>query len=122
MLRMQDFEVEGRVDWDAYQKAQVDAGEKCQECGEYIFASHGPTTCRDCRSLRVGQEEVTHNNSVRCPECRHVFGVLGGGVNDPHIAYDGDSAATCEQCEHRFTVRVDVSRRYTSPPLAGGMP
>lgn len=36
MINMQDYEVDGRLDWNAYKKAQKDNGECCCQCGAYI--------------------------------------------------------------------------------------
>ena len=45
MIQFEDFRQEdGNTNWDAYRKAQVDAGEICHKCGNYLCPAHGHLT------------------------------------------------------------------------------
>lgn len=74
MISFNDYrDKDGSINWGAYRKAQIAAGEICKKCGAYIsiLRSKGyPELCGDCRSMGEDFGEVTHDKYVRCPNCK----------------------------------------------------
>lgn len=134
MISMEDYRKDdGNIDWDAHSKAEVDAGERCTECGAFRYAENmtanlfgiglgkaradvrGP--CHACRSMSKNTGESDHGSRLRCPKCRHSFetdwemGLIDAGLKEePCDVY-------CPSCDHEFEVGVSISYTYTSPPL-----
>lgn len=120
MISHKDFERADGVDWAAYLRAQVAAGEKCQQCNSYIplaglnlFGGKpkvGPTLCGSCRRLRDEcGEEVTHDHLIRCPDCGNTFEPEDYNLDEEQFFY-------CPDCEAEFEVQVSCT--FTSPPRA----
>lgn len=114
MVKISDFEDEsGKVDWSAYYAAQVAAGETCKRCGSYICWGRGhPQLCSGCKELD-SDGEAGHERYVRCPKCGHYWDPYE--AEDYDALYDGDHELWCSECDHRFTVRTDITRHFTSP-------
>lgn len=113
--KMADFEKDGKVDWAAYNRAQIDYGIKCRTCKQYtsVFGARGyPRECSDCEAARKRTgEEVTHDRYVRCPACMHLF--------EPDMSEfrgEGETEFMCPECEHEFEATANVSVSWTSPP------
>ena len=116
MIDMDDFKnPDGSIDWTAYNKARVNAGESCHKCGKYlIFAKGHPDTCYDCNALLVDKGEVMHGSQVRCPACGH--------TRSEDLPYDdGKHMISCDSCGHDFEIQVRVSWEYVSPPMCPPM-
>lgn len=114
MTRMQDFErTDGSIDWSAYQNAQQQSGERCYECGKYLFSGTGiPTSCEGCRELR-GPAEAHHHSKVRCPSCGLIAEAYRFSSDD--LFEDGKHRVHCPDCDHLFEVETRVSFDFGSP-------
>jgi hypothetical protein len=111
-----DFKKDGKVDWDAYHRAEVANGERCRTCGGFILFGNGsPRECRDCQDIADSSDEVSHNDRVRCPKCRHVMNVSDSELWD--LYEEGDHDITCRSCDHDFEVNTSVSYTFNSPEL-----
>lgn len=116
-IKMDDHEdAEGHIDFNAYRKAQVANGERCQTCGSYVAIldpSGSPTECASCKDFH-GIEEVDHSSCLRCPQC--------GGAWDPYdaenyeVLSEEEHEVSCPTCDYEFTVSTLVSYTFTSPP------
>lgn len=115
MISFKDYEDEkGRINWDAYHKAQVDDGERCEQCGEYLILGKGyRRTCNACNELTSKSAEVDHKKFLRCPKCGHLE-----NVHDDHYGLfeDGEHEVFCNSCDHKYTITTHVSFEFTSPP------
>lgn len=110
----------GQVDWDAYHKAQVEAGEVCRECGAYIVFSKGkPSLCVACNMMHQDKGEVSHSKRARCPHCAHLFMVQ---CDDGEVYSDGEHELMCPECDADFTITTTVSYSFSSPALGAGLP
>lgn len=122
MISFSDFKDEkGEVDWNAYHRAQVAAGERCKQCEGHVsfFAkASGPALCASCKDLRDDPDDVTHRKLVRCPKCRH--------SQDPYPDYGGPSNHAmgceeddiqCNECEHKYRIGIRLTIDYKSPEL-----
>ena len=116
MISSRDFVTsEGCVDWVAYNKACVAAGESCYTCGSFIlFAAGCPSQCFDCKKLASEEHEVTHDSMIRCPHCRHQRSVDG---DDYALYSEGSHDVFCNNCNKRFSVEVQVYFKFTSPAM-----
>jgi len=112
-----DFkDVGGRVDWKAYNKAQVSNGESCRKCNGYISYAKGfPALCWDCEELATETGEINHNTKgIRCPSCRYVMTQW----DDHYELYeDGEHDFTCHNCDHTFMVSTNVEYSWSSPAV-----
>lgn len=118
MVEMEDFrKADGQIDWTAYRRAKVNAGDDCRRCGRYIlFGGNGyPTTCRDCDRLEEDAGEVWHDSSVRCPKCRRVMDVSGCELYK--LYEEGTHDISCQSCDHDFEVTTRVEHSFMSPEL-----
>jgi len=126
MISINDYKNdEGRVDWPAYDVAQIACGEKCQTCGELILNINlwggkserlpGPQDCYSCRVLIGNSESVRHDRFIRCPEC--------GAKHDPRteeeyrVMEEGEHSYSCDECDCEFNVSTSVVYTYTSPNM-----
>lgn len=117
-LAFKDYEdpTTGKIDWKAYNAAEVQAGQKCTCCGGLIYPGKGhPSRCADCENLDA-DPELNHDSRVRCPKCRNHW---APSENEEYkLAYeDGEHEVTCDNCGHEFTVTTHVSYSYTSPAM-----
>ena len=119
-----DFEdAKGNVDWDAYHKHQVDVGDICMTCGTWMLNLNlfgnkrepAPQDCSDCRDIKASDDEVTHDNYVRCPKCKHRWNP--GDCDDYQFYAEGEHEAWCGECDHKFEISTHVKYTFTSPPL-----
>ena len=109
----------GNIDWAAYRKARVKAGEECWKCGTGIFfmdRTLGPCLCVSCKQLQSSQEACSHERLIRCPRCGTVSPTDDCDMPD-RIFEDGEHAVLCAHCDHEFEVTTEVSFRFTSPPM-----
>jgi hypothetical protein len=122
MIKMNNYRREnGSVDWDAYHGAQVIAGEICMQCGHYIFNFFGPDTpgpkkCGSCETLDIAIEEVTHEDLLRCPKCKHLQPSCDEWESGIHNE-DDLSNIICNECEHEYEVETSITYSFRSPPL-----
>jgi hypothetical protein len=115
MTKMDDFRIDGRIDWTAYNKAQKDNGEVCCRCGDYIvFASGYMSECYSCKLLKEDKDEVRHERQIRCPHCcaRHDIERFSD-----YFYREGPVSLTCSTCELDFEVEVEVTYSFKSPAL-----
>ena len=120
MINMDDYRKEdGHVDWEAYEKARVDAGEKCMTCGSYISLlsrNTGPVECYKCRALAEDSDAIYHSSHLRCPKCKHSWEACGD--YDDYDRYEpGDHDVECPACEHEFMITTRVEYNFESPAL-----
>ena len=97
---------------------QIDIGEQCTQCGSYIFHMKPPghpCICPDCKLLDRDDDECDHSSRLRCPKCKHSWGVWDGDVCG--IFEEGVNAVTCPSCDHDFEVTTSVSYTFTSPAI-----
>lgn len=118
-VNVDDFETDDKIDWAAYHKAQVAAGEICSKCGThlmYFFANSpkGPTECRACKGI-AETSELDHEIYVRCPKCKCTWNPRE--TEDYHLMEDGEHSVACEDCGHDFEVSTIVSYSFCSPGL-----
>lgn len=112
MIRMRDFEdSSGKLDWDAYHKAQEMNGERCLTCHGYIVFGPGyAQDCNSCKSLKNGDEDVSHNDLLRCPHC----GKLEDVHNDHYDLFEeGEHQFRCYECDKNYLVQTRVSYSFT---------
>ncbi len=126
MADMDDYRKPGgSFDWKAYNAACVADGSHCRTCGRYMLpnifkhTATGPRECGSCVSLREDLEEVTDDNKVRCPECRHTYDLTTYMSENAHYDgyQEGEHNVDCPQCEKTFTITTHVSYSFTSPAL-----
>jgi len=115
MIRIKDHEDEsGRVDWEAYRKAQVENGENCYRCGHFIFPGTGMRElCHVCQRLDKDNDAVESEEMVRCPHCGHQRRVDW----EDAISEEGEHSLYCESCEKDFEISTRIEYYFTSPPL-----
>jgi len=120
MVRMDDYKTEsGSIDWKSYREAQVQAGERCVDCGAYMFsfrASEGARSCNECRDL-LATAKVNHSRYVRCPKCGHKFNPSESECYE--LYEEGEHEVFCDECEHDFTISTHVSYNFESPAMEG---
>ena len=123
MTNCTDFEREdGTIDWDAYHDSQVQAGNRCMSCGTLILnlglfskpIDHAQD-CISCRSMNNDSGEVTHDEYIRCPKCKHQHDASDEW--EARIYEDGEHDIICVKCYREFEVSTRVSYSYTSPKL-----
>jgi len=112
IISLDDYKKEdGSIDWKAYERAQVNNGERCFKCGSFIvFAKGYRDKCASCQCLETDTDSVTHNRFIRCPECRETMDVEDLYEEGSHNVY-------CEHCDAEFTVATHISFSFESPAL-----
>lgn len=119
MIDMESFRgKDGYIDFNAYHKAQADAGLICRTCYGYVpplLKHYGTRQCRQCSYLEKSNEKAYHDDKIRCPKCRHIWEVDNG--DNYNIMSDGDHGVSCPNCDHDFTINTMVSYTYVSPKL-----
>lgn len=123
MTTILDFPKEdGGHDWAAYDKHQINAGEKCSECGAHILNLNifgkekvsGPQRCYDCKQFEK-PEECSSETFIRCPECGYKIDVFAREYYE--ILSDNSHDVSCIDCDHEFEVQTSVSYTFTSPEM-----
>lgn len=122
MVSIDDFKVDGNVDWSAYRAARVQAGEECSRCAGFIFPPmfgvpkiSGPRLCSSCREMDESADEVDSDDYIRCPHCSHRMSVHDGDSYD--LYEDGEHGVSCGECGKDFEVATSVSYSFSSPAL-----
>lgn len=118
MISLDDFtDAAGKADWKAYHAAEVEAGERCRQCGTYVVVlariGKGPQRCPGCEFLATDPGVRTHETLVRCPHCRGTQ----NASDEEDICEDGEHTILCDHCEKEYEVGTAVSFTFTSPPL-----
>lgn len=116
MVNSDDFKKEdGYTDWEAYHKAEEDAGERCYKCGAYnFFASGSKRLCGQCSKIEES-DKFDHDSFVRCPKCKRTWNP--GEEDDYEVYADGQHDICCGECGHDFEVSTNVSYSFESPEL-----
>lgn len=121
MILMERYRTEnGGLDWSAYNKAQVDAGEKCCTCGAFIASWNGHRQeCYDCRAMHIDNTEITHGTRIRCPHCRTQIDINEDGEcgHGDDIYREGTHEITCYICHENFEIETQVTFTFTSPAV-----
>lgn len=115
MVNLDNYKKEdGRYDWNAYHRAQVNAGERCTACRQIIIFGNGyPSKCNDCERIQEDADEVSHDSRIRCPKCRHT-----SPIDDRYELYsEGEHDVSCDECGHDFQISTYVSHSFRSPAL-----
>jgi uncharacterized C2H2 Zn-finger protein len=116
---MSDFEdKKGKTDWNAYHKAQEEAGERCPKCKAFmlgLFKKSSKSFCQSCISLISDEKTVDHHIFVRCPKCQMTMDVYYYQFENLHM--EGEHKIMCQECEHEFEVTTEVQYTFTSPEL-----
>ena len=117
MVQMDAFkDSNGKIDFTAHNRAQVENGDTCSACGHCIlFPTGHRDVCPACRTFLVDDGEVYHERAVRCPACRHQ--IATGCLDDNDIYDEGEHGVWCSKCDAEFTVRTRVSYEFVSPPM-----
>ena len=115
-INMDDYRTEkGGIDWPRYEKARVNAGEKCNQCGRFMMDDNNFShRCWECRHLAESKGEREHDSLVRCPKCKETWSPED--TEDYDLFSDGEHDVTCE-CGHNFEVNTRVEHHFTSPAL-----
>lgn len=98
---------------------QVAAGERCEDCGQWIFKSSpstGKAKCYGCRQFVTTTKDVTHESRLRCPHCRHSFDAVADG-DDCERCAEGEHSVCCPECERDFSIYTTIRFSYKSPEL-----
>lgn len=106
---------DGKIDWASYGKAQVDIGQVCRVCGDYmLFGGDGhPRRCAACeRAEKKPGDRLDHDKMVRCPKCGHLFDPTDGEFFNAHE----ESTAYCPACDSEVEYVVHTHYTFTSPP------
>jgi len=117
MTNINDFKKDGRTDWDAYNQAEIDIGERCSNdnCKQFIGLGKGEKRlCYSCTRL-TDKEEINHENLVRCPKCGHTQNPYDGESGD--IYCDGQHSIYCDECDCEYEITTNVSYTFDSPEL-----
>jgi hypothetical protein len=124
MIDFEEYRKEdGTVDWGAYQKAQVDAGERCYQCSSLIVSirsrtkAAGKTLCYGCQGHRDELGEREHESRVRCPQCQNTWDVFEH--EDYQVLKEDGDDVCCPDCDYTFHVDCRVEYHLTSPALLG---
>jgi len=125
IVMIADFKKEnGDIDWAAYNKAQVEAGEKCLKCGAFMLKLNlfgretaGPRICHQCNEGANTLEEIEHDKMVRCPECRHMFDAWDQPFYDGMSPGSEEAEMDCPACDCSFTIEVITTYSFKSPPM-----
>ena len=116
--KMDDYQLpDGKhIDWNAYNQAQKQNGERCFKCGKYlIFASGRLDECEDCKVLRRSKYAISHSTFVRCPHCKHEINVH---ENELYELYsEGYHEISCTVCDKSFEVETRVTYSFESPDI-----
>lgn len=120
MVNFEDFQENNKIDWVAYRKAKVAAGEECYQCGGFIlFAKGVPALCISCQELDTSDQEVSHSKLIRCPKCKHASFVDEYSCDSRYIYDEGEHEVTCNNCNHQFSISTHVTYLFTSPAKEG---
>ncbi len=115
MVRMNDFQdANGHIDFSAYHRAQVEAGDKCWSCGALINLLHTPghrDRCNACKEFDSDMGEVDHSTKIRCPHCG---GISDASQHEWSIERE-ENTVNCWHCDKDFVVKVTVTYTFTSP-------
>ena len=116
IIKIDDFNKDGKVDWTAYHKARERNGDICTECGAHILWGKGiPSKCNECNSISTDNGEVDHESRVRCPKCRYIWNPYD--FEQYKLYEDGTHDASCPECSHDFEVTTYVSYTFSSPEV-----
>lgn len=117
MINMDDYRREdGHIDWTAYKEAQVNAGDRCSDCGAYImFAKGYPDKCCDCKLMEKDEEEVTHNELIRCPYCKNKMNAWDCEFD--RLEDGSDETVYCSECDSEFEVGISITYTFKSPEI-----
>lgn len=114
-IEINNFKVDGKIDWNAYRKAQIRNGESCSRCKEYILFPKGyETFCSRCEDLE-NPEELVHNTFIRCPNCLKSWDPARS--EDYDVFQEGENDVCCHECNFDFIVSTHVKHTFYSPPL-----
>lgn len=110
-----DFEVDGKIDWDALYKARKENGEICSQCKSFLLSPKGkPSICYNCESL-TKDDKVDHSSFIRCPNCKKLI-----SPEDHELFYlfnEGEHEVNCPGCGNDFSVSTTVKYTFESPEL-----
>ena len=116
-ISMNDFrDNKGRVDFQKYEQAQKEVGERCYKCGAYtlfgnIFNSD-PKLCTECKYLE-NTSELDYSKYIRCPKCRHLHEADGHEID----IFQEEVSFCCHECNYDFDVQIHLSWKFESPEL-----
>ena len=119
MTGISDFtSKDGKIDWEAYRRARVAAGEECHRCGGYIFtmSNQGRRLCSECKSVDDPDKESHHSSMVRCPRCKEPWDVTDGESLGGWSGHQEDEFSVwCSECDHSFDISIEVQYTFVSP-------
>lgn len=129
ILNLDDFRgPDGKIDWDAYHRAEVAIGDACRRCGQSTILQRlrfdrdsepaGPRLCGQCQELGEAKE-VLHDRLIRCPSCAHAWDPQKAAWDGDcqHVFTEGFHSVSCPKCEHDFEVSTLVSYQFRSPAV-----
>jgi len=117
MISFKDFvQEDGGINWDAYNEAGKNAGERCVKCNGVITYPKAPRSlCVMCKSID-DDAEFNHDVFVRCPECRATQNV-NSDCDDGEIYESGYHTIDCSECETEFDFETRISFSFASPKM-----
>jgi len=116
MINFQDFKKDGEVDWEAYRKAQVSSGERCESCGRFIvFGTGKSTACSLCKTINESSKIVKHDKFIRCPKCSSTF--TAEDLSEFDIYEDGEHDIDCPNCKYFFVIETIITYNFSSPAI-----
>lgn len=120
MINIEAHMKDGKIDWDSYAKAQIEAGEACKNCRTLILLSSGkPSLCRGCHELHNKRSEVQHSTHIRCPHCAHIWDAANS--DDYELRGEGGHEVVCRECGEDFDITTTISYTFTSVELKKGV-
>lgn len=114
---MDDFRKEdGNIDWKEYERAEMNFGERCHNCGAFIGIGKGERRlCYPCSEMFYSKKSFAHSKLVRCPKCQFSFDITDSDYYD--LFSEGEHEIYCPECSHKFEIQTSVEYSFESPEL-----
>jgi uncharacterized C2H2 Zn-finger protein len=116
MTNMDNFRgKDGNIDWNAYNQAEIENGERCFLCSQFIgwIGSGGRRMCYSCSNIPK-KESLDHERFARCPKCKATWDIRES--EDYDLFSEGSHSVHCE-CGYDFEIETKVEYSFESPEL-----
>jgi hypothetical protein len=120
-INIDEHRKEGKIDWKAYEDAEIAAGQLCLRCKERIIYpllsewTGGRRLCNSCKNMDTDKGEVSHHIDLRCPKCGFLMNVNDYDLWECGLWEEGEHEIYCVKCDHKFTVTTNTSHSFDSP-------
>jgi len=116
MTSLDDFRKEdGHIDWDAYKKEEINNGERCFNCDNFIGFGRGEKRmCYSCSNISK-KDSLDHSHLIRCPKCKNTWDINDG--DDYDFFSEGEHSTSCPECNFQFEIITSVEYTFESPEL-----